>query len=631
MVLTVTADKNSLPYRSANEVWSRRVAEAGGRRAFLFRQGGGPQPSPWREVTFQQADDWVRATAAGLVALGMQAGDRVCVLAQTRMEWLLCDLGALFAGAIVVPIYPSSTPAQTAHIVRDAGARAIVAEDAAQLEKVLPLLLTGLDLVLIYIEGDAKLERPGPDGRTHVKLDDVLAQVPREARARVISWEDLLTRGRAHATLPDGAAVLARRSEGVALDDPFTIIYTSGTTGSPKGVVLSHRNLLSGCLSAIRALTMRQEDVHYLWLTLAHVFARQVAWVSLIEGQTIAFTSGIARIKDDLVDLRPTFFAGVPRVFEKFHSGVKITLKQGSAARQRLAAWALKVGQRHSVSLQRGKPEAGLAAFEYRLADKLVLSRVRQRLGLDRCRFLVSGGAPLATEVAEFFHAIGVLILEGYGLTETTAACFVNRMDRYRFGTVGPAVDVIDCKFADDGELLLRGPSVFRAYHGDAEATAAAIDGQGWFHSGDIGVLEDGLLRITDRKKDLIVLAGGKKVAPQVLETALAVASPLIGQALVYGDRRPYCVALVTPSEEATRRLGSGDVAAAAKHPDLLAAVKAAVAAVNGTLASFESIKSFAVLGEDFTEENGQLTPSLKVKRKVVIERHLSIITGLYS
>ena len=268
--------------------------------------------------------------------------------------------------------------------------------------------------------------------------------------------------------------------------------------------------------------------------------------------------------------------------------------------------------------------------LSHALANRLVLSRLRQKLGLDRCRFLISGGAPLSPEIAEFFHSVGLLILEGYGLTETAAAAFVNRFDNHRFGTVGPAIDVIEARLASDGEILLRGPSVFSQYHRNPEATAEAFAGEGWFRTGDIGVMEDGLLRIVDRKKDIIVTAGGKKVAPQKLENALKAHSPLVSQVVVFGDRRSYCVALITPSEPAARAFGHGDLAAAAASSGLRAAIEQAVTEVNATLASYETVKSFALLPVDFSEATGELTPSLKVKRDVVAAKFEPVITGLY-
>jgi long-chain acyl-CoA synthetase len=355
-----------------------------------------------------------------------------------------------------------------------------------------------------------------------------------------------------------------------------------------------------------------------------------IAWAAIFMGLPVAFGEGLTKIKDNLLEVRPTFMGGVPRIYEKFYSGVKAGMSQGSPIKRALVAWAFGVGDRHARLIRAGKTPGGWLAFQHRMADKLVLGKLRAKLGLERCRFLISGGAPLSAEIAEFFHGAGLLILEGYGLTETSAASFVNRVERYRFGTVGPAIDIIKTRFAEDGEILLQGPPVFKRYHNNAAATAEALDPDGWFHTGDIGHLEDGFLRITDRKKDLIVLAGGKKVPPQVLENALKTRSGLISQVLVFGDRRSYCVALVTLSEEAVKRYGDGDNAKAAAHPEVNAELKRAVDGLNATLASYETIKRFAVLTEDFTVDNDQLTPSLKVKRKVTVERHKAVIEELY-
>jgi long-chain acyl-CoA synthetase len=302
-------------------------------------------------------------------------------------------------------------------------------------------------------------------------------------------------------------------------------------------------------------------------------------------------------------------------------------MEQGSPLKRKIAAWALRVGAEHSVAVRAGKPGGG---FSYWLADKLVFSKLRARLGLDRAEFLVSGGAPLAAEIAEFFHGAGILILEGYGLTETVAAAFLNTRERFRFGTVGPALDVVEVKIADDGEILMRGPSVFRQYYNNPAETAASVEPDGWYHSGDIGQLEDGFLRITDRKKDLIVTAGGKKIAPQALENALKARSPLFSQVLVYGDKRPYCIALVTLSDDARKKFGGAEFAALAESAEVKAALRAEIDALNANLASFESIKKFAILPADLTEASGDLTPKLSVKRKVVIDKYKSVIEELY-
>jgi long-chain acyl-CoA synthetase len=605
--------------RTGNEVWTSRVAAGGDKLAFKYKAAGA-----WVDVSWRQVDAEVREVASGLMSLGVAPGDRVCVLAQTRYEWMLADVGGLLAGAAVVPIYPSSTPDQCAYIVADCGARVVIAEDAAQLEKVLPLLAGGRELEFVHVDGDAKLDKPDGKGRTEVRLADVLRGAPAD---KIRSLAALRAAGRAWLATAGNATELERRVRAPGPQDLFTIIYTSGTTGSPKGVVLTHENLASALASACRALTLREDDLQYLWLTLAHVLGREMLWAPIYAGAPTAFTEGLLKIKDNLAEIRPTLMAGVPRVYEKFYNGVQNGMRQGSFIKKALVRWAVGVGQRHSKELREGRPGLG---WQHRLADKLVFSKLRAKLGLDRCRFLISGGAPLAAEIAEFFHAVGLLVLEGYGLTETMAAVFVNQIERFRFGTVGPAIDVVESRIAEDGEILLRGPSIFKQYYNNAPATAEAIDAEGWFHTGDIGHLEDGFLRITDRKKDLIVLGVGKKVPPQVIENAVKARSSLVSQIMVHGDKKAYCVALITASEDAVKTYGGGDPAKAAASPELVAALQQDLDRVNETLAPFEQIKRFAVVPEDFTEQNGQLTPSLKVKRKVVVERHAARIEALY-
>jgi long-chain acyl-CoA synthetase len=561
--------------RSANAaltalgIWEARTRESARDVAFMHRE-----PNGWRATTWGEAGQTAREIAAGLADLGVEPGDRVCLVAQTRLEWVLCDAGILLAGAIAVPIYPSSTPGQCEFIIGDAGAKVVIVEDAAQRNK-----LGAVSVPIVIMAGASP------------------------------SLEDLRRRGRdwlaAHPT------ELQRRANAIGSDSLFTIIYTSGTTGRPKGVMLSHGNLIAAVDSAIRAFTIRDGDTQFLFLPLAHVLGRELEWVAVRIGAPTWFSEGLAKIKDNLLEVRPTFFASVPRVYEKVFAAVHAAIASDRPRKRKLIRWAIRVG---------GDARAGVLARA--VAERLVLRKLRAKLGLDRCRFLISGGAPLSAEIAQFFHACGVLILEGYGLTETMAAAFVNRPERFRFGTVGPAIDVIEVKIAGDGEILMRGPSVFGGYYNDRAATAEAIDAEGWLHSGDVGRLEDGFLRITDRKKDLIVTAGGKNVAPQAIENALKAESALISQALVYGDRRPYCVALLTLSEAARPRHGT---------PALAAELQKSVDSVNARLASFEAIKRFAVLPEDFTEANEQMTPSLKVKRKAVVEKYRDTIEGLYA
>jgi long-chain acyl-CoA synthetase len=480
---------------------------------------------------------------------------------------------------------------------------------------------------LVHMAGDATLEKPDAKGRSVVSLVEAV----QGAADFVQSLDALRAAGRAWTGAhPDE---LDKHGEGVGPDSMFTIIYTSGTTGNPKGVVLTHQNLTSGVSSAIRAMAMREDDEQYLFLPLAHVLGRELEWVPFEIGCLTVFSEGTLKIKENLVETRPTFMAGVPRIFEKFFAGVQAGLRQGSPGKLKLIGWALRVGKAASERQRAGKMIGPWLGLQRALADKLVFGKLRAKLGLDRCRFLVSGGAPLAAEIGEFFHSVGLLILEGYGLTETMAAAFFNRPEQFRFGTVGAALDVVETRFAEDGEILMRGPSVFRQYYNNPEATAEAVEPDGWFHSGDIGQLEGGLLRITDRKKDLIVTAGGKKVAPQPLENAIKARSSLVSQALVFGDKRPYCVALVTLSEEAIKRFGGGDGDASklAQSPELRAAVQKELDQLNSTLASYETIKRFAILPQDLTEAAGELTPSMKVKRKVVIEKYRATIESLYT
>lgn len=610
--------------RTAIDIWKRRVAETPDQAAFRHRTSAGWQPLTWNE-----ADARAREIGAGFMALGLKSGDAVCILSQSRLEWVLCEVGALLAGGVGVPIYPSSTAEQCAYIVRDAGARIVVVEDAVQLEKVLPLTkqVFGFKIVVLS-ERDVPLEKADAAGRTKVAYGDVVAAAG-GATVAVQGLDALRAAGRAY--LEKSRDELERRSAKLGPDDVFTIIYTSGTTGQPKGVELTHGNLAASIASACRALTIQASDQHFFFLPLAHVLGREMVWAPILVGAPTSFAEGLTRIKDNLVEVRPTFMAGVPRIFEKFYAGVQAGAKQGSAVKRALVAWAFSVGQRYAARLRAGKGAGPILAAQHALADKLVLAKLRAKLGLDRCRFLISGGAPLAPEIAAFFHGAGLLILEGYGLTETTSAAFVNRVNRYRFGTVGPAIDVVEAKIADDGEILMRGPTIFPRYHNNPEATAEVIDRDGWFHSGDIGVLEDGFLRITDRKKDLIVSAGGKKVAPQMVENGLKAGSSLIGQAVVLGDRQPYCVALMSLSEEAVKRFGGGDYARAAASPEVRAALQKDVDKLNAGLAPFEQVKKFAILPADLTEAEGELTPSLKVKRRVVTEKYAALIASLYA
>jgi long-chain acyl-CoA synthetase len=576
--------------RTAVDVFNRRARAAAGRIALRHKQGGAWTPTTWGE--------WARASheiAGGLVELGVAVGDRIAILASTRREWVLCDVGMMAAGGVVVPIYASSLPDQCEYILRDSGSVLAIVEDERQLEKLLAVraALPGLRKVVLMTGA------PPPGNDWVITLDHL-----RELGSGWLSRSPGRLDEIAGAIDPGGAA---------------TIIYTSGTTGPPKGVVITHANIVFECKAVEDLLGLGALDQQLLFLPLAHSFARVVEWAAISIGASTAFAQDMTTLVADMQETRPTFVAAVPRVFEKAYARIQASFaeKRKSPVTRRIVDWALAVGRERSQRLRAGRRADGL---RFALADRLVWGKVRQTFG-GRLRFFISGGAPLSAEIAEFFHAAGLLILEGYGLTETTAAGTVNRPTDYRFGTVGTPLPGVEIDVAPDGEILLRGGNVMKGYWNHPEATAEVIDRDGWFHSGDIGVVEPGgHLRITDRKKDIIVTAGGKNIAPQNLENELKASCPVLSQAVVIGDRHKYLVALVTLSEEAARDRAGAE-----------AAVRAAIDRLNGKLASYETIKRYTILPRDLTEEAGELTPSLKVKRKVVAERYQAEIASMYA
>ena len=536
-----------------------------------------------------------RRAGDGVRPQGIERGDRVAVLAGTRVEWTLVDYALASIGAVTVPIYPTSSTVECAYIIGNAGARAIVCEDAEQYAKIAPLRAQEVLDVIVTIEGS-----PG----SALRLEDVRAS------------------GRAAG---DGAkADLARRRDALGEDDLLTIIYTSGTTGPPKGCVLHHRHYYAmvEMVGSIPGFLLRGDRV-LLYLPLAHNFARLVQYAGAGLGFTVAYCPDVDRIPAALLDVSPTILPSVPRLFEKVRTGVAAAFAEATGPRRRLIDWALGVGRRTGPYRQSGKRlPPGLAA-QWSLAERLVFGKVKARLG-GRLRFAVSGGAPLATDVADFFHTLGVVILEGYGQTECTTASHVNRPDRYRFGTVGLPVPGIEARVADDGEIMLRGETVFVGYWGDERATREVLPGDGWLHTGDVGSIDaDGFLTITDRKKDVIITAGGKNVSPQNIENALR-QSPFVSQALVVGDRRPYLAALVSVEHDEVARV-------ARTADEVEALVERAVADVNRDLARPEQIKRFAIVPRDFLPEEGEVTPTLKLRRHVCEEHFAREIETMYA
>jgi long-chain acyl-CoA synthetase len=543
--------------------------------------------------------------AAGLAALGIEAGDRVAILSGTRPEWTLADLGALWAGATVVPIYSTNSPEECEYVLAHSGARAVLCEDAAQLQKIDGVRARCPDLEhRILLTGEA----PG-----------------------AMTLAELRERGRGL-----GTAVIEARLEAIAPDDVATLVYTSGTTGPPKGCMLTHANLLATVEMYRDRLALGPDMRAYLFLPLAHALARVTQYVVLTVGGELVYWRGDPKqIVAELAEAQPTHFPSVPRIFEKIHTAILGGVAEQTRLKRLIFSWAVAEGararRRERVSARTGP----LALRRHALADKLVLSKVRAAFG-DGLQVALTGAAPIGAEILEFFDACGVLVLEGYGLTESCAASTLNTIDEHRFGTVGRPLPGTEVAVARDGELLIRGPHVFAGYYRDDEATGGTLE-DGWLLTGDLGsVDEDGFVRVTGRKKELIITSNGKNVSPSNIEELLR-ETRWISQAVVFGDNKPYLVALLTldPDEavKLAERVGAppNDVAALASHPAVRAELQASVDAVNERLARIEQIKRFAVLEHDLSQPAGELTPTLKIKRPVVAERYHDVVEELYS
>jgi long-chain acyl-CoA synthetase len=589
----------------ASMFW-HRVERDGDRPAQQFKAGG-----VWRTRTWREVGEAVRELATGLLALGRQKEDAVAILSASRPEWVQADFAAFSAGCRTIPIYPTYPPDLIQYIVNDAGVKTLFVEDPAQLAKVLEVQgkMDGLEQIVVI---------QGYQG---------------EPSSQIMTWDGLRRLG--HDNVERLKSDLAGRVAEVAPTDIATIVYTSGTTGPPKGVVQTHGNHMGTLDSAARMAGIEGGDTHLLFLPLAHSFARLESFIGVHRGLTTAFAENIDKLRDNLPEVKPHFICSVPRVFEKVYAGVIAKAEAGSPLKKKIFHWAVRVGREVSKLQQAKRPVPAGLAFKHRIAHKLVFSKLHEALG-GRLRFAVSGGAPLSKEIAEFFHAAGILILEGYGLTETCPSLTFNRLDNFRFGSVGQAQPGIEIKIAADGEILGRGPNIAQGYFKKPEATAEVFLPDGWFATGDIGRLDgDGFLYITDRKKDLIVTAGGMNIAPQNIENLLK-GDPFISQAMVHGDKRPYPVALLTlnPEELAKFAKEQGildtDPASLAKHPKVVERVSRIVEERNGELQSYAKVKKFSILPADFTVENGLLTPTLKVKRKIITEKHRELLDSLY-
>ncbi|MEU7899719.1 long-chain fatty acid--CoA ligase [Nonomuraea sp. NPDC049152] len=559
-----------------------------------------PAGAGWESLTWAQVGEQVRPLALGLAELGASAEARVSILCSTRLEWVLTDLAVLSTGAATTTIYPSNTAAECAYVINDSGSTLVVAENDDQVAKL------------------ASVRKDLPDVRHVVVIDGTASED---------GWVIPIGQVRAEG---DYDAMI----DSIKQDDLATLIYTSGTTGRPKGVELTHDNWLYAAEAVRKIDLIGPDDLHFLWLPLSHSFGKLLEVVMIDIGVPTAIDGRLDKIADNLGELKPTFMAAAPRIFEKIHNTVVATVRREGGAKLRIFNWAKETGIRVSRARQRGAAVPLTTRLEYALADRLVFGKLRARFG-GRIRYFISGAAPLSQDVAEFFDGAGLTILEGYGLTESSAGSFLTRPGSVRLGTVGPPLPGTEVRIAEDGEILIGGRGIMRGYHGMPDESAETLE-DGWLHTGDIGELDEaGRLRITDRKKELIKTSGGKYVAPTYLEGRVKAACPYLSHVFVHGDKRNFCTALVTLDMEVVRPWAASeglpdDPEKLREHPRMREEVSKAIKQVNQGMASYETIKEFAILANDFTVETGELTPSLKIKRKVVEEHYGQTLDSFY-
>jgi long-chain acyl-CoA synthetase len=563
----------------------------------------------WAPITHRAAQERVERISLGLRELGVNPGDRVAILSENRPEWAFADYACLCARAADVPIYTTLPARQTEYILRDAGAVAAFVSNEAQVAKIMEI-------------------RAGLPALRHVIVFDAAAQ-----RDGTITLADLEAKGRTQA-----ARSAAWRAEALTVkpDDLATIIYTSGTTGDPKGVMLCHDNIYSNVVAALQVMPIAVGDEALSMLPLSHIFERMVAYTLFHAGVVINYAESIEALRDNLLEVQPTIMLSVPRVYEKVYARVLENALSGSGVKRRIFFWAKGVGDEWATHTLAGLPIPTALGLKHRVADRFVFAKVRARTG-QRIKFFVSGGAPLSAEIAKFFFSAGLPIAEGYGLTETSPVLTLNPLERIKLGTVGKPIPGVQITIAPDGEILAKGPGIMKGYFNKPDATREAIDADGWFHTGDIGEIDqDGYLRITDRKKDLIVTAGGKNIAPQPIENMVK-QNKFVANAVMLGDRRKFPIMLVVPSFDTLEAWARERNLTWRTHRDLLdvadvrAKMEREVMGMLRDLAKYEMPKRVVLLDTDFTIENGQLTPTLKVKRRAVEKAYKELIDKTYN
>ena len=595
----------SASFKSVVEMFHHRVRSTPDTEAIHYRRDGSWHVMNWKEVGTRS-----RAIACGLRALGLGAEQRTAILSGTRAEWILADMGILCAGGATTTIYPSNTPEECAYILQDSDSRIVFVENQRQADKL------------------AAVRDQVPEVK-HVVIFDGQAS----ADGWVISLAQLEKQG--HDWEAKNPGQYEAVADAVGPDHLATLIYTSGTTGKPKGVMLTHDNwVYEG--EAVDAMGMiTPADKQFLFLPLAHSFAKVLEIAFIRIGTPTVVDGDIDSLVDNLSATNPTYMGAVPRIFEKVYNKVVANAREAGGMKLKIFTWAIAVGREVSQLRQAKKEPTGWLALKYSIADRLVFQKLKARFG-GRIRFFISGGAPLSREIAEFFHAADILVLEGYGLTESSAGTFMNRYDDYRFGTVGPPMVNTQVKIAGDGEILIKGRGIMKGYYNRPADTAETLDADGWLHTGDIGVVNDGFLKITDRKKDLIKTSGGKYVAPQEIENKLKARSPLVSQVLVHGDNRNFCSALIAVAEDnakgwlQSQGMAAGSYAEIVANPKVNEELGRVVEELNLELASYESIKKFALLPRDLSLEDGDLTPKMSVKRKVVEQKYKHLLDKFY-
>ncbi len=572
----------------------------------------------WHDVSYAQLADIVQELGLGLIDLGIQAGERVCILGNTRPEWSYADMAATSAGAVVVPIYQTNSAEECLWVISDSGACAVVCENDEQLAKIAAIRDQLPDLRIVIVI-DPPASAPASNGSPSG-----------EHTVEAITFEEVRERGRAH-----GVEELEARRAGVRPEDPFTFIYTSGTTGPPKGCVLTHGNYRAIVDMVSEAGEITEDEVIYLYLPLAHSYALLIQLAVFDLGGTLAYYGGDTKqVIPELLEVKPTYLPSVPRVFEKIYTLAHGAIEAQSPQEQERAREAIALGAKVRDMMTRGEPVPPELQAPFDEADEQLFKNVRELFG-GNVRRATSGAAPIAREILEFFWASGVPVLEGYGMTETATAATVSTIENHRFGTVGRALPGVELKIADDGEILVKGPNIFHGYHNQASTSFGAVE-DGWLHTGDLGSIdEDGYLSITGRKKDIIITAGGKNLTPANIENDLKQCR-WISQAVMHGDQRPYPVVLITLDEEEMPIFASEhglpqDIPALSREPAVRELIQTELDRVNAKYAQVEQVKRFAILDHDLSQATGELTPTLKVKRAVVNEKYADLFDALYA